>query len=122
MPVNIPEVLNNLFQGQPQIERGLLAMLPNVKLLTISPALVVANTSVEQTFTLNSIAVGDFVYATKPSLQVGLSIIGGRVTAANTIGIGFINSTGAGITPTAGETYLVLHAPGLFSGRSNFIP
>ena len=33
-----------------------------------------------------------------------------------------VDLPGAGITPTAAEVYLILHAPGLFSGRPNFIP
>jgi len=122
MPQNIPETLNTLLEGQPQIARALLQLLPNVKLLTISPAIVATITTAEQTFTLNGLAVGDFVAVSKPTAQAGLGIAGARVTAANTLGITFVNPTAAGITPTATETYLVLHAPGLLSGRSNILP
>src|SRR6266853_6109818 len=110
MPQNIPETLNTLLEGQPQIARALLQLLPNVKLLTISPAIVATITTAEQTFTLNGLAVGDFVAVSKPTAQAGLGIAGARVTAANTLGITFVNPTAAGITPTATETYLVLHA------------
>ena len=122
MPVNIPEVLNNLVQGNPELFRALIAVIPNVKQLLLSPAIVGANTSAEQIFPCNGLAVGDFVHVTKPTSQAGLGIVMARVSSANNIGITFMNDTGAGITPTAAEVYLILHAPGLFSGRPNFIP
>jgi hypothetical protein len=99
-----------------------LQLLPNVKLLTLSPALVAANTTAEQLFALAGVAVGDFVSVTKPTAQAGLGICGSRVSSAGNIGVTFNNNTVAGITPTAAETYLVLHAPGLLSGRSNVLP
>lgn len=124
MPVNIPEVLNNLLDGQPQLQRALMTILPNVKQLVLSPALIAQGTSAEQTFPCNGLAVGDFVAVSKPTTQAGLSIGNARVSAANTLAITFVNTPSAGgnITPTASETYLILHAPGLFSGRPNFIP
>lgn len=121
MPVIIPEALNGADMS-PQLFRALMAVMPNVKLLTISPTIVNTITSGEQTFTLNGVAVGDFVYAIKPTAQAGLGISGSRVTAANTIGITFINPTAGNITPTASETYLVLHCPGLLTGRANVLP
>jgi hypothetical protein len=75
--------------------------------LTISPALVAVNTTVEQTFTLQGVQLGDVVSVTKPTTQAGLGIVNSRVTAANTIGITFANTTAGTITPTAGETYAV---------------
>jgi hypothetical protein len=75
--------------------------------LTISPASVGANTTAEQTFTLNGALVGDFVNVTKPTTQAGLGIVNARVSAANTLAITFSNNTGGGIVPTAGETYIV---------------
>lgn len=78
--------------------------------VVLSPAIVAANTSAEQTFTLPGLKVGDVVDINKPSAQAGLVIGSCRVSAANTIGITFGNLTAAGITPTAGETYLVRYA------------
>lgn len=76
--------------------------------ITISPALVPANTTAEQTFTVPGILAGDVIIdVTKPTAQAGLGIVGSRVTAANTVGITFSNNTAAGITPTASETYLI---------------
>lgn len=74
---------------------------------TISPVSVAANTTVEQTFTLQGLQPGDVVTVTKPTTQAGLGIVNSRVTAANTYGITFANATAAPIVPTAGETYLI---------------
>lgn len=74
---------------------------------TISPALVAANTTTEQTFTVNNVALAtDYcIGVSKPTAQAGLGIVGWRVSADNTIGITFSNNTGVGITPTASQTY-----------------
>lgn len=92
--------------GPSDIPRGniQLAMLLG---LTISPAAVGANTTAEQTFTLQGLQLGDVVSVTKPTTQAGIGIVNSRVTAANTLGITFSNNTGGGLTPTAGETYTV---------------
>ncbi len=74
---------------------------------TISPAQVANATSAEQTFTINGLLVSDFVAVMKPTSQAGLGIVGARVTAANTLGITFMNATAAPITPTASEVYVI---------------
>lgn len=76
--------------------------------VTLSPALVSANTTAEQTFTVNGLLVGDMAVVTKPTAQAGLGVVNSRVSAANTLAITFSNNTGASITPTASEVYLVL--------------
>ena len=74
--------------------------------LALTPSAVGANTTAQQTFTVTGVKVGEVVVAVeKPSHQAGLGIVGARVTAVDTVGITFSNNTGAGITPTAGETY-----------------
>jgi hypothetical protein len=79
--------------------------------LTLSPAEVAANTSAEQTFTLPGLRAGDVIICvSKPTTQAGLGIVGGRVSAANTVAITFVNATGAPITPTASQVYLVAWA------------
>lgn len=78
--------------------------------VVLSPAIVAANTSVEQTFTVPGLKVGDCVGVNKPTSQAGLMIGNGRCSAANTLSINFGNLTAAGITPTAGETYLIRYA------------
>jgi len=76
--------------------------------VTLSPALIVLNTTAEQTFTVNGLLPGDMVLVNKPTTQAGLGIVGSRVSAANTLAITFINATGSSITPTAAQAYLVL--------------
>lgn len=78
--------------------------------VSLSPAIVAANTTAEQTFTVAGLKAGDFVSVNKPTAQAGLSIAGCRVSADNTLAITFGNHTAAGITPTASETYKVAYA------------
>lgn len=93
--------------GQSDIPRGNI-QLAMILGLQISPAQVAAATTVEQTFALQGLQLGDVVSVTKPTTQAGLAIGNSRVTAANTIGITFVNATAATpITPTASETYIV---------------
>lgn len=73
----------------------------------LTPSQVSANTSAEQTFTVTGLKVGDFVGVNKPTAQAGLAIVGCRVSAADTLAITFGNFTASGITPTAGESYLI---------------
>lgn len=73
---------------------------------TLDVAEVAANTTAEQTFTVEGLKVGDFVTVNKPSHSEGLGIVGCRVSAADTLAITFGNFTGAGIDPAA-EAYLV---------------
>lgn len=76
--------------------------------ITLSPAIVAANTTAEQTFTVRGLVTTDLVNVTKPTAQAGLGICGARISAADTLAITFNNNTAAGITPTAGEIYKVL--------------
>jgi hypothetical protein len=75
--------------------------------ITISPSSVAPNTTVEQTFTVNGLLLGDMVDISKPTTQTGLGIVNTRVSAANTLAIAFINATAATITPTANEVYYI---------------
>jgi hypothetical protein len=76
--------------------------------VTLSPALIVLNTTAEQTFTVNGLLAGDVVCVNKPTAQAGLGIVGSRVSAANTLGITFSNNTASSITPTAAQVYKVV--------------
>lgn len=89
--------------------------------IALTPSAVSANTTAEQTFAatgiglatsgaLPSLAPQDFVWVNKPTAQAGLGIVGARVSANDTLAITFSNNTGAGITPTAGELYMVFVA------------
>lgn len=73
----------------------------------LSPALVAANTTAEQTFTVPGLKLGDFVGVVKPTNQAGIGVVNARVSAANTLAITFGNFTAGGLTPTAAEVYLI---------------
>ena len=75
--------------------------------VALSPAAVGANTTAEQTFTVQGLLVGDEVNVSKPTTQAGIGIVNARVSAANTLAITFSNNTGGGLTPTAGEVYVI---------------
>jgi hypothetical protein len=73
---------------------------------TITPASVAANTTAEQTFNVIGLVAGTPVWINKPSYTAGLSIVGVRVSATNTLAITFGNTSAAAITPPA-EVYTV---------------
>jgi len=75
--------------------------------VALSPALIVLNTTAEQTFTVQGLALNDAVWVCKPTAQAGLGVVNARVSAANTLAITFSNNTGSSITPTAAETYII---------------
>jgi hypothetical protein len=69
--------------------------------------------SAEQTFTAPGVKLGDLVFVNTPAvgvndLNAGLGVAGSRVTAADTIGIRFINATVGSLNPTGNSTYSVL--------------
>lgn len=61
-------------------------------------------------YTVNGLAVGDFVsVAATKAVGTGVSIGGAYVSAANTLSVEYINATASDVT-TAADTYLVLVA------------
>ncbi len=84
-----------------------------VATITIDVASVAANISAEQTFTLPGVRIGDVVFVNTPgvgtaALNAGLGVTGSRVTAADTIGLRFTNSTAGALDPSAAVDYQVL--------------
>ena len=75
-----------------------------VTTFTLDVGSVAANTSEEDTVTVNGLETGMYVAVNKPSLEAGLAVGNARVSAADTLAITFINSTGSAIDP-ASETY-----------------
>lgn len=73
---------------------------------TINPAIVAANTTAEQTFTVTGLIPGTPVIVNKPSVTPGIGIAGARVSALNTLAINFSNNTAASIDPPQ-EAYLI---------------
>jgi len=93
--------------GASDIARG---NVQNTVLLSIvnSFSSVAANTTAQQTVTIAGLQLGDQISAiSKATFQAGLIVVGGDVSAANTLRVTFGNFTGGGIVPTAGDTYIV---------------
>lgn len=86
----------------------------------LAPTSVAANTTAEQTFTVTGLVAGTPVWANKPSAQPGLGILGVRVSAANTLAVTFLNTTGVAITP-ATETYTIGNFQVLAPGTGNCV-
>ncbi len=88
---------------------------------TLTPTSVAAHTSAEQTFTVTPLpyinSSPSTVFVNKPSATVGLVIGGARVTAANTLGINFMNVTATTVTPVSEQyTIGVMNAVGPGAG------
>lgn len=100
--------------GMPQFKRALERLFGSVMSrnraynITISPTIINTITCSEQLFTVAGVKVGDIITVNKPTQQAGLGICACRASAANQIGITFINPTAGNITPTAGEVYKVM--------------
>ena len=113
MAANSITTILHTFSGEPQLKRALNRLFNSVITLnryyaaTLSPASVGATTCAEQLFTVTGVKVGDMVSVNKPTSQAGLAIGGCRASAANQIGITFINPTAGAIVPTAAEVYKV---------------
>jgi hypothetical protein len=75
--------------------------------VSINPTSVNANTTSEQTFTVNGLSTSDIVFVNKPTHQTGLVVGGARVSAVDTIAITFGNITGLSIDPSS-ETYFIV--------------
>jgi hypothetical protein len=75
--------------------------------VALTPASVAANTTAEQTFTVEGLVINDILTVNKPSLDAGLGIVNVRVSAADTLAITYINATGSPIVPTS-ETYKIV--------------
>lgn len=76
--------------------------------LTLSPTIVNANTTSQQTFTVPGLQTTDQISEVgKPTYQTGLIVCGGACLTNGILTIQFGNITGSNITPTAGEVYTV---------------
>ena len=95
-----------------------------------TPALVAANTSAEQAFTIQNGTGAAMLPATtdlvicvnKPTAQAGLGYAQARISASNTVQQLYFNATAAGITPTAGENYGYVLIRGLPTISSTLTP
>lgn len=73
---------------------------------SLTPVSVAADTSAEQTFTVNGLVTGQAVVVNGPAPTAGTGIVNARVSATDTLALTFGNFTAAALTPAAG-TYLI---------------
>lgn len=85
---------------------------------TLTPAAVAANTTAEQTFTVNGLIASTAINVDPPSLVSGLALTGARVSAINTLALTFANVTAASATPPAG-TYFIGFFPNVAPSAGN---
>ena len=90
------------------IARGNVQLEAILQISVTPPATMSANSTQETTYTVPGIMVGDFIEINKPSHTAGLSIGNIRSSAANQIGIQWINSTTSTITSPPNENYLIV--------------
>lgn len=79
--------------------------------LTLDVASVAANITVEQTFPLPGLKVGDFVTVNKPSINANLGICSSRVSAVDQIAITFVNPSAGAVNPAPEEYTILVHRP-----------
>jgi hypothetical protein len=81
---------------------------------SLTPVSVAAATTAEQSFTVKGLLVNDFVSIYSYGLQTaGIGIANSRVSAADTLQVGFSNSTAGPLTPVAGIYYMCICRPEL---------
>lgn len=72
--------------------------------VTVDAPSVAANTTGIKSVTVAGLDVNDIVYVNKPSHEAGLGIVNCRVSAASTMEITYMNTTGSAINE-ASESY-----------------
>lgn len=78
---------------------------------TVDLGSVAANTTEEETATVNGVQSGDFVIAEKPTLEAGLLIGTCRVSAADTVKIQVSNPTGGAIDAASESWRFIVFRP-----------
>lgn len=79
---------------------------------TLTPVSVAANITAEQTFTVQGLLVGDLISVYNSAAQTaGIGIISARVSAANTLAVGFSNNTAGALVPVAGIYNIEINRP-----------
>lgn len=79
----------------------------------LTPAVVAANTTAEQIFTVPGIRTGTVLGVNKPTSQAGLDVAGARAAGDNLVGVTFVNVTAGVLTPTSTETYTFFSTAGI---------
>lgn len=73
--------------------------------VAVTPASVAADTTAEQLFDVPGVLPSDFISVNAAAATAGVGIVGARASSAGVVGVTYVNSTAAAVTPGAG-TYL----------------
>ncbi len=81
--------------------------------LSLTPVATAANSTVEQSFTVPGLILGDQVSALDANFAYSslVSIVNSRVSANNTLTIAYANNTGGSLTAPTGSYYLEINRP-----------
>lgn len=78
---------------------------------TVDLGSVAANTSETETATVSGVKLGDFVAIVKPSLEAGIMIGSCWVSAANTVSMTVMNTTGSAVDAASETMYFLVVRP-----------
>lgn len=79
---------------------------------SLTPVAVAGNTTAEQSFTILELEATDFVDVYANAAQTaGIGIVNSRMSADDTLQIGFSNNTAGSLTPVAGVYLIVVSRP-----------
>ena len=80
--------------------------------VTLTPAATAANTTLEQTFTVPGLQIGDILSVSPQfALTTLVTVENARVSAANTLAIAFNNSTAGSLTYQTGSFGIEVNRP-----------
>lgn len=91
---------------------------------SLTPPNVNANMTAVQTYTINGLLLNDVIDLNQLSHVVGLSVGNVWVSAANTLSVQFVNSTGSPINSTPAQSYVltVIRGNPTLSGSGYALP
>lgn len=81
--------------------------------ITIAPVATASATTLEQTFTVPGLLVGDQISNVSPQFAIStlVDIINARVSANNTLALAFSNNTAGSLTYPTGTFYVEVNRP-----------
>lgn len=81
--------------------------------ISITPAATASATTLEQTFTVPGLLVGDQISNVSPQFAIStlVDIINARVSANNTLALAFSNNTAGSLTYPSGSFYVEVNRP-----------
>lgn len=82
--------------------------MPRAVVVDVTPASVGSATVAEETYTVSGATTKDAVFVSPSGLTAGVGPAYARVTAADTVAIGWNNPTAGALTPAAGAYKFIL--------------